>query len=582
LTYCSPCAAWHREGRHMIRGEPPKWDFEADVVSVGSGGGGLAAAITAHDHGAQALVLERSDQIGGVTAYSMGEVWIPGNHLASALGIRDSADSGYRYIKRLSIDYADETAILNQAIHGPVALKYFEDNIGLKMVVIRDCPDYYYPYINDSVAEGRLLEVVPFPAEQLGEWQAKTRLSPHVPYGLTHADIFHNGGTANILKWDYSVMSERLGKDERCLGPGLAAYFAKGVLDRGIPIQTGVNVEELIRDGERVVGVRATKADGNSIYVKANRGVVLAVSSYERNAGYTKTLGHQLSPESMVMPAIDGAVFRLAGPLGARIARVPDGTLVGIHTPGEEQENGLPLWRGALPFMGLPHTLVVNRAGKRFGDEAFYRSMSMALDVIDGGTQTHPNFPCWVIFDSQAREKYPFGGVMPGQELPAGMGVQAATINELAQKIGVDVQAMVSTISAFNAHSADGKDPEFQRGTRPWSVVMCGDPLQKPNPNLGALTKAPFYAVQLHRMAGGGIASTGVLADEHCRVVGWDDKPIAGLYVAGNSMARTDNGAVMQSGVTNARGMTHGYLAGRHAAGNPSDLLQQEIKRARS
>jgi 3-oxosteroid 1-dehydrogenase len=105
---------------------------------------------------------------------------------------------------------------------------------------------------------------------------------------------------------------------------------------------------------------------------------------------------------------------------------------------------------------------------------------------------------------------------------------------------------------------------------------MCGDPAQKPNANLGPLLEPPFYAVAMRRMAGGGIASTGILADHHCRVVGWDDQVIEGLYVAGNSMARTDNGAIMQSGVTNARGMTHGYLAGRHAAGNPSELLRRQ------
>jgi 3-oxosteroid 1-dehydrogenase len=111
--------------------------------------------------------------------------------------------------------------------------------------------------------------------------------------------------------------------------------------------------------------------------------------------------------------------------------------------------------------------------------------------------------------------------------------------------------------------------------------MMCGDPNQKPNPNLGPVAKAPFYAVELHRMAGGGITSTGILTDEHCRAVGWDDKPIQGLYVAGNSAARLDNGALMQSGITNARGITHGYLAGRHAAGKPSDLLQKELEKQR-
>ena len=562
----------------MTRTTPARWDLEADVVAVGSGGGGLAAAVTAHDHGASTIVLERADQVGGVTAYSMGEVWVPGNHLAAAMGLQDSVDSGFRYVKRLSMGYADDVAILNQAVHAPVALKYFEDRIGLKLTVIRDCPDYYYPASNDSVAEGRLLEPAPFPAASLGEWQAKTRISPHVPYGMTHADIFHNGGTANMLKWDYGVMAERLGKDERCLGPGLAAYFVKGALDRNIPMHTGVDVQELVIEGDRVVGVRAVK-DGQDLFIKANRGVVLAVSSYERNPIYTRTLGAQLNPESMVMGTVDGAHFRLAGPAGARIARMPDGAILGIHTPGEEQEGDLPLWRGALPFMGLPHTIVVNRAGKRFGDEAFYRSMALSLDAIDGATQTHPNYPCWAVFDSQARAKYPFGGVAPGQELPAGMGLKADTIAALAQQIGVDADGLARTIEAFNRNGETGDDPDFGRGTRPWSVVMCGDPMQKPNPNLGPVSQGPFYAVQLHRMAGGGIASTGIVADEHCRAMGWDDRPIEGLYVAGNSVARLDNGAVMQSGMTNARGMTHGYLAGLHAAGKPSDLLQGALGR---
>jgi 3-oxosteroid 1-dehydrogenase len=108
---------------------------------------------------------------------------------------------------------------------------------------------------------------------------------------------------------------------------------------------------------------------------------------------------------------------------------------------------------------------------------------------------------------------------------------------------------------------------------------MAGDPAQKPNPNLGHLSRGPYYAVALHRMAGGGITGAGILGDEHCRAIGWDGAPIHGLYVAGNTAARLDNGALMQSGITNARGMTHGYLAGRHAAGRPSDLLEKAIER---
>ncbi|TAL02042.1 MAG: FAD-dependent oxidoreductase [Rhodospirillaceae bacterium] len=561
----------------MIRNLPARWDFEADVVSIGSGIGGLAAAITAHDHGASALVLERSEQVGGVTALSMGEVWVAGNHHALALGVEDSPESGFRYLKRLSMDYGNDVAILNKVVHARAALKYFEEKIGLKMCVIRDCPDYYYGHSNDAVAEGRMLEALPFPAETLGEWQSRTRVS-QMPYGLTHHDMFERGGVANMMKWDFGLMSERLTKDERCLGAGLVAYFVKGALDRGIPMHTGANAEELIGDGARVVGVRVTK-NGQDLFVKANRGVVIAVSSYERNQNYNKTLGQQLELGSMVFSTINGANFRLAGPVGARIAKVPDITSLGFIVPGEEDEEGKPLWRSALQVIGQPHTIVVNRKGRRFGNEAFYRQFYYMIDIIDGGNQTHPNFPCWAIIDSQAHEKYPFASVMPDQDWPKGLGATANSIAELAGKIGVDARGLEATIASFNTHAEKGEDPEFHRGTHTWSAWMCGDPFQKPNPNLGPLVKPPFYAVELHRMGGTAIAATGVVTDQHSRAVGWDEKPIEGLYVAGNSVARMETGAVMQSGISNARGMTHGYLAGLHAAGKPSDMLQKEIER---
>lgn len=562
----------------MLENLPPAWDIETDFVSVGSGIAGLSAAITAREQGLEAVVLEKASQVGGVTALSMGEVWVAGNHHAAELGIEDSAESGFRYLQRLSMGYGADLAVLNKVIHAREALRYFEDRIGLRMEVIRDCPDYYYGHSNDSVAEGRMLEVVPFAAEALGEWREKTRISPQMPYGLTHHDMFSAGGTANIAKWDFGKMAERLTADERCLGPGLAAYFVKGALDRGVTLLTDAGVEELISDGTRVVGVRAVH-DGRDLFVKARKGVLVAVSSYERNPDYNKTLGQQLELGSMVFSTVDGANFRLTGPLGARIARVPDITSLGFTIPGMEGEDGRPLWNSALPVIGQPHTIVVNRAGKRFGNEAFYRSFYYTIDHIDGANQTHPNFPCWAVIDSQVREKYPFGSIMPGSDWPEGLGEQAGTIRELASKIGVDADGLEQTVAAFNANAVKGVDPEYGRGTHPWSTWMCGDPFHQPCPVLGPLEKGPFYAVRLDRMGGTAISSSGILTDMHGQAMDWNDQPIPGLYVAGNSQARMETGAVMQSGISNARGMTYGWLAAQHAAGAPSELLAQEVER---
>lgn len=562
----------------MLANQPAAWDVEVDFIAVGSGIGGLSAAITAHEAGMEAIVLEKADQVGGVTALSMGEVWVAGNHHEDELGIEDSPESGFRYLQRLSMGYGSDLAILNKTVHAREALAYFEARIGLKMEVIRDCPDYYYGHSNDSVAEGRMLECVPFPAAELGEWQARTRISPQMPYGLTHHDMFQAGGTANIVKWDFGKMAERLTRDERCLGPGLAAYFVKGALDRGIRMETGCGVEELIADGERVVGVRAVK-DGKDWFVRARKGVLVAVSSYERNQDFNKTLSRQLEQGSMVFETVDGANFRLTGPLGARVASVPDITSLAFTVPGMEGEDGRPLMNSALPVIGQPHTIVVNRAGKRFGNEAFYRSFYYKIDQIEGADQTHPNFPCWVVIDSQVLEKYPFGSIMPGSDWPEGLGASAPTLRELAGKIGVDPDGLEETVARFNANAEKGVDPDFGRGTHKWSTWMCGDPFHKPCPVLGPLEKAPFYAVPLQRMGGTAITSAGILTDMHGQALDWNNEPIPGLYIAGNSQARMETGAVMQSGISNARGMTYGWLAAQHAAGQPSQRLAAAVER---
>ena len=556
----------------MLSNLPVKWDLEADLVAIGSGIGGLSAAIAGHEQGLKTLVLERSDQVGGVTALSQGQVWIPGSRHAAELGVEDTAESGFRYLQRLAMGYGDDDAIRNFTAHAPVALHWFEDTIGLQMVAIKGCPDYYYGLTNDSVSEGRLLEVVPFPGPTLGDWQSKTRLSPQVPYGLTTQDIADKGGLAAMSKWDFELMGERLMNDERCAGSGLAAYFVKGALDRGIPLETGVNALELIADGERVVGVRCSR-DGTDLFVKANKGVVVAVSSYERNERLEKNLGNQLDPVSMLFTAVDGANIRLAGPLGARISRVPEISMAGFNQPGEETEEGQPLWRSVMPFMGLPHTIVVNSQGKRFGNEGFYRSFFYQIDVIDGATQTHPNFPCWVILDSQARAKYGFGSLAPGQEWPEDFGVTSDTIEELARKAGINAAGLAATVASFNANAEQGQDPDFGRGVQPWGAWMTGDKDHKPNANLGPVSKGPFFAVSLRRMGATGIPAAGLQIDGNANVVGWNEQPIPGLYAAGNSAARLETGAVMQSGVSNARGMTYGWLAALHAAGRPSTLL---------
>lgn len=546
----------------------PTWDAEADFVCVGSGIGALAGAITAHEYGLEPIILEKSNQVGGLTAYSYGEVWVAGNHLEEARGIEDSVDSGIRYVTWLGMGYADEELVRAYATNGPPVLGFFEEKAGVQWRIISGFSDYYWPKHDEARREGRFLEVDPFPAATLGEWQDKVRTSPHTPAGLTHDEMFGQGGAANMRNWDFSVMGARLENDERCLGSGFAATFVKAALDRRIPIHVDTPVEELITDGGRVVGARA-RHDGRDMFVRARRGVLVATSSYEWNPALTDSLDRR-QPEfvSAIPPSITGDHIGFAGRIGAKLVHVPQRCNMGFHIPGEEHD-GEPLWRIALTETGLPHAIVVNREGRRFADEAFYPAVGSAVEIVDGSDQSRPNLPCWVILDSQFGEKYPFGTILPGQELPEGLAVKADDLRELAWKTGIDADNLVAEVDHFNTHARSGTDPDFHRGERPWSHFMCGDVNNTPNPNLGPIERGPFYAVRL-RMVGAGLPATGLAADVDGRVLGYDDQPIDGLYVAGNSMALRDVGAGYQSGIANGRGLIFGHLAARHAAGDPS------------
>ena len=534
---------------------------EVDVVAVGSGLGALTAAIAAHDEGAKVVVLEKAPKLGGVCAYSGGEVFVCCNHKMAAEGRPDSPAEAMRYLEFLAGGYADKDLQKVLFETGPAVAKYLETQAGVRWKTIKDFPDYHYPHAPGTVAHGRYLEVELFEGAQLGPWQKKTYSSPHMPPGITHDELFGWGGLATITKWDFALMGKRVHKDLRGMGPGMMGYFIKAaMIDRGIPAHVDTAVRELVVEDGRVVGVRTDKGR-----IRARRGVILAIGGYEWNEKLARQ--HEQLPEwrSMCQPSVSGDNIVLGGEVGASLARVPShnlGMFFGYRIPGEEHD-GAPLYRASWEG-GYPHALWVNRAGKRFGDEAFYRDYLPKVRAWDGLAQDHPNYPPFLIFDQSYRDKYAFATYMPGMEAPEDVLARAATPRELAAKLGIDPDGLEATIARFNVHAAEGKDPDFGRGSYPWAAMMTGDKT-RPNPNLGPLDRPPYYGVRLLPV-GVGVNSVGLETNAFAQVMHVRGRPIAGLYACGNSAAALDTGAGYQSGLSNLRGMTWGWIAGRHAA----------------
>ena len=382
---------------------------------------------------------------------------------------------------------------------GPVAARYFEESAGVRWKIVQGFPDYHHPHAPGTVGAGRYhLETELFDGATLGDWQKRTYLSPHMPNGITHDELFAWGGFVNVMKWDFAAMGKRYKQDQRGFGPGMMAYFVKAaMIDRAIPAHLETPARALLVEDGAVVGVRAERG-GKDFLVRAKKGVLLAAGGYDWNPEMARWF--ELLPEwqSMVQPSVAGDAMTMGCEIGAAVAAVPAfnlGLFFGYRVPGEEHD-GKPLWRGSWEG-GFPHAIWVNKRGERFADESFYRDYLPKTRAWDGVKQEHPNFPPFLVFDSNYRAKYPLGTVLPVQDFPPGLVETADTLREpRGEQLGT------STCARPRAHGAalqrargGGRGPRLP----PRDVPVGRDDdrrphAQEPQPRAarqGALLRAP-------------------------------------------------------------------------------------------
>jgi hypothetical protein len=230
--------------------------------------------------------------------------------------------------------------------------------------------------------------------------------------------------------------------------------------------------------------------------------------------------------------------------------------------PGEEYD-GRQLYRGDFAIRSLPHSIIVNRKGERFVNEALnYNDMMKPFFTFDPVSYDRPNLPAWLIVDQNYRDKYMLVTLLPGMKSPDWLP-RANSLDELAQQIGIDQVGVKKTVERFNQLAREGVDEDFRRGESAYDHFY-GDPEHKPNPNLGVIEKPPFYALPIYPGSIG--TKGGPKVNVNAQVVRPGGAPIEGLYAAGNVMAGVTGPGYPGAGSTIGTGMTFGFIAAKHAA----------------
>ena len=538
-------------------------DFPAvDLVCVGSGLAGLSAALAAAGNGLTACVVEKSTRIGGGSAMSSGGVWIGANHHQASHGLSDSPEETRAYLEFIAGGAAIPENLAALAERSDEALRAFEE-LGVSLLLRPKVPDQFYPRAPGSMAEGRNLNAAPIARAELGEWSDLLRDNPYFPPGMSSTDMVAWGGLGNMRDWDPDLVRERAESGRLGTGQAIVGQFLAGLRRLAVPIFTEFEASSLILDDDAVVGIRGRHA-GRPAEIAARCGVVLATGGYESNPDLVARFEGLPDWRSMFPASITGDGMTMATEIGAAIHRVPENFFffLGYDIPAEPQGDPARFRMTGFTELSYPHSMVVNRAGRRFFDESSFQKGVRAIKAFDQANRNFPNLPCFMIFDRRFQERYSFAGRPPGAPAPDWL-MRADSLAGLAAELGIDGPALEETADGFNRGAEQGRDPEFGRGEFLWIQVLSGDSSHPIHPNLAPVSQPPFYGVRLHPS---GSSSAGLLTDAEARVLHVRGQPIAGLYACGSAAAQTDFGVGYQGGLLLVRGMTFGYLAARHAA----------------
>jgi len=546
----------------LSRGRPlPSFDREVDVVVVGTGAAGGTAAITAHDGGAQTLIVEKALLFGGTTAKSGGVYWIPGSSIEKASGLRQTR--------------AETLEKLAQACYPQIFVPAAERH---------GVPEHEWSLLETLYDEG------PRAIDALAASGALHTISAQIMVGPM-PEYYDDPGDGEII--DRRLMAGS--PDGRFAGFGdeLVRQLKRAVADREIETLMGHSASRLILNEERaVVGLELRSLRGDAIRIRSRRGVIFGSGGYTHDRGLLMNFQPGPVYGGCAVPTNEGDFVRIAQAAGARLGHMQSAWRSQIVLEQALRFSSTP----DVVFMPPGDSMIlVNRLGQRVVNEKTnYHERAWTHFAWDTQRKEWINQILIMVYDQRSAELY--GGNYPvpprGTSIP--YVLEGETLAQLGQRVDERLAALAdrtggvrldpgftkrleSTVERFNRHARSGSDPDFHRGDqaydRAWHLRGYSEPnpdelerhpLDPRNPTLHPISnRGPYRAILL--AAGTLDTNGGPVVNRNAQVLHADGTAIPGLYGAGNCIA-APMPFYYAGGGTIAGAITFGYVAGRSAS----------------